>query len=1553
MTDAFEAAASGCWCTPPLWHARRATAQSSRGLRAACAHRSSPQEATCRSALDATTALHRHAVRSSPQRRHSRNVAASPAPHVLLLPLVLLCAVARPAAGQAAVSRLEELRAAAFNGGPYYVNAHLNLTGSLSLNGTNTSLTLLGNTTACGGLCVLDAKQKGGHFVVSMGYTLTVDRIAFVNSARGGHDSEPCLGGIVRGEGIGDALTLSRNCTPGQLGAGYLNIAHLNDLPCGFLRCSSIIVAANASLFVNNSLFANNTGNAGQFGAMGAAISIVATVGRGLSIENTRFINNVVQDWASGSWGNSGGAISIDQPFSAMNYPISPTFYTTTDSSHWDWDSIYPAPPPRFLEFQILNCTFTQNQAARGGALFLALNSGTLNITGSTFDGNVALGTFNWLSGLGGAIYAHQYVNSRPFKGAVNDYGMPDPDFKFPLHPHYIITACQFLNNAARPKSVFLAKGIEAVASKGGAVAAQSGGYGISFVRCTFTGNSAANGGALFYSGNSRTNDLFLYNQGLFSKEQVEAYNATDDTFHVPLLDYAQVAEIESDGSDYMSLAPYAEDSSYLLFIDGSTFADNTATSGVTVATGGALHIDCGTAVISGSLFSANSIMSTGTSFDALNSGGALYATNDCLTADAAHRLTTNVTVLDSTFVSNQAYASGAAVAALDHVYPGSGLQGGTIELAFTGSSFENNAGSQRGGALYLDVTSHATLLRCNLTGNAADQGGAIYVLGGAAQHNFSYSRFTGNAASMGGAVAAAGAAVIATNSCLYDANTAVNGSGVAILTGSALYSEGDVYSSNAASAFGGAVFSAGNATLSSSIMSRNTALVGAAVFSAAALTLSPSAALDNAAKNYGPVTATLPASYALFYSGGVSLPLTGAALSAPSGATLNLSLQMYDSYSQAVSSWPDLAADISCLSCGGSSAIIGNTNAVYFSYLAAFPALAVSGGVGSKAVLGLKVASPSIPLFGASGITINVSVTIAPCGPLEMFQNLRCVCAPGTFLNGTSQQCQTCSPGSFSPAPGAVSCTVNPPGFASSTQTTFSSSVTLSGVSAANFGAGQNSTLTATLASTLAAPTAAVLVTAVTSGSPSGRHLLQASAAAAFSVTTVNTTLAPALRKALNASTAFAAALASSLLSSNDPVLSAVTGVAAALPAESSLVLAALPCPAGTYLNGLTQSCDHCAVGLVTTSTGSTTCSKCPPRFAWVNSSLCSPCPEASVTSPNNPAQCACSAGFYDTLFGASLATPVCKACPMGGVCSTGLVGAAAGYWREHEESDAFVRCREGNCVAETVSGPLSLPGTPLATGQTLGAGRNCVDGNDGLLCGVCVPGYAMQSGVCAPCDPAAAWDNWGPGSKGGLLIGCIIFALIALSFLFFQPLVPSLERSAAAIVNALRESPRYVVSKLYACCCCCFVKRPQPAPLEKTETNKRKKTATAVTVDSNGHTGKAGAKTNGEPDTAAAFSRNGNIATAVGNMAAFAGDDGGDSGEDDATESGDGGGGGNDNQEFSDAGSGGGVEGHLDFFDWLEEFTEKMEKVSKILIKCAPNSPDDGCLLQFCAHD
>lgn len=393
------------------------------------------------------------------------------------------------------------------------------------------------------------------------------------------------------------------------------------------------------------------------------------------------------------------------------------------------------------------------------------------------------------------------------------------------------------------------------------------------------------------------------------------------------------------------------------------------------------------------------------------------------------------------------------------------------------------------------------------------------------------------------------------------------------------------------------------------------------------------------------------------------------------------------------------------------------------------------------------------------------------------------------------------------------MACTVNPPGFASSTQTTFASSVTLAGVSAASFGASQNSTLTATLASTLAAPVSAVVITAVTGASPAGRHLLQTSAAVAFSVATANATQASSLRSALNATATLSGSLATSLRSSPDPVLSAVTGVVAALPAETNLVLAALPCPAGTFLNGLTQSCDQCAIGLVTTSTGSITCVKCPTGFAWASSSVCVACPANAVTSPNNPAQCACSSGYYDPAFGANLTAPVCKICPLGGACSSGFVGAAKGFWRENTRSDFFYSCREGRCLTENVTGPLSLKQAPLLNASVP---ANCKKGYTGPLCALCIPGYALQSGKCAPCSPEDAWVNWSAGSKAGLLIGCAIAGLAVVAFAFFQPLSPGLERAGAAIFEAASSVGASVVS-LFTCAYCFAV-----APAKKEEPGK-----------------------------------------------------------------------------------------------------------------------------------
>jgi len=261
--------------------------------------------------------------------------------------------------------------------------------------------------------------------------------------------------------------------------------------------------------------------------------------------------------------------------------------------------------------------------------------------------------------------------------------------------------------------------------------------------------------------------------------------------------------------------------------------------------------------------------------------------------------------------------------------------------------------------------------------------------------------------------------------------------------------------------------------------------------------------------------------------------------------------------------------------------------------------------------------------------------------------------------------------------------------------------------------------------------------------------------------------------------------------------------------------------CPAGQYfLNG---DCAACAPGSISAagSTSCTTCARntyspdgvactqcpvtrgiqsispaassslsactCPPGLMRrdANSSWfdCLPCPSnALIVANSNTTLCACAPGFYDSLFGASLLAPACAACPLGGVCTTGFVGAGEGYWRNSTLSDVFYRCREGRCREEEVlGGPLSgaakasseVERTTVNTSST-----NCVEGAGGPLCALCLPGYAMQSGACSPCSPSSAWSAWSDGDKAALLACCVVFALALTTFGLFLPVLPFLER-------------------------------------------------------------------------------------------------------------------------------------------------------------------------------
>jgi hypothetical protein len=206
-----------------------------------------------------------------------------------------------------------------------------------------------------------------------------------------------------------------------------------------------------------------------------------------------------------------------------------------------------------------------------------------------------------------------------------------------------------------------------------------------------------------------------------------------------------------------------------------------------------------------------------------------------------------------------------------------------------------------------------------------------------------------------------------------------------------------------------------------------------------------------------------------------------------------------------------------------------------------------------------------------------------------------------------------------------------------------------------------------------------------------------------------------------------------------------------------------------------------------------------------------------------------------------------------------------------------------------------------------------NCVTGNTGPLCGLCVPGYALQSGQCLPCDPKDAFDNWSVGSRTALLVLCIAAGFLAVAFLLFQPIVPSLERANAAFWASLSAA----WARIFDCCCCCLrrsVEVTKPAGESEPEKGSRAERYPAdVTMAAAEHHAHApGHKTELQEarQEAVAHGMNAAIASGLGNAVAL----GMELNEDEMEE--------------------GVADAMLEGFDGLEELMEQAQRIAKILV-------------------
>ena len=436
--------------------------------------------------------------------------------------------------------------------------------------------------------------------------------------------------------------------------------------------------------------------------------------------------------------------------------------------------------------------------------------------------------------------------------------------------------------------------------------------------------------------------------------------------------------------------------------------------------------------------------------------------------------------------------------------------------------------------------------------------------------------------------------------------------------------------------------------------------------------------------------------------------------------------------------------------------------------------------------------------------------------GQVSSAASPQCItCPEGTFANITAGVCDPCAAGTYAPTPASVACLKNPVGTISIKYTSFSSVISLPTPSAA------------VTDESLAASIGAALVTADTAVAVDAclRMLAEEYASDCYSVTIDNVTG-----------------------TDHSFTVRIVDYPYGELPSASASIRASLAAPAVLAAAVGEQLSLTSNVTIITAAVEST-------------ESNVVPCPTFSIVSPNNTAQCACNFGYYDSLMGTSLPSPVCLKCPKGGLCESGFVAADEGYWRETQLSPVLFACREGRCLPENITGPLNYVPCDNATAcsdnatSTSAAARrrlfvdqaqenvwnlsssapsqNCVEGRTGPLCGLCVPGYSVQGEECLPCKSSDAFTNW-PIYSQALLIGfCVLFALPLIAVMFLQDVSPTTERFAAAVsasASACTDGIKHAVKSCFKecfslCCCCCLwaaarLMPPKPVPVEDPHT-------------------------------------------------------------------------------------------------------------------------------------
>ena len=490
-----------------------------------------------------------------------------------------------------------------------------------------------------------------------------------------------------------------------------------------------------------------------------------------------------------------------------------------------------------------INCTFINNYADRGGAIFGGDAQDSIFINNS--------GDFG-----GGAVYNSNATNCT-FIDNNASYGGAMMDS--------VAMNCRFINNRAEDGgAIFMVNASDSTFINNTALYSGGALYEGNVRNCTFIDNSAPDHGGAICDANA-TNCTFINNDAGLGGAIYNSHSS-DSTFVNNTAKYGGGALHGSDAINCTFINNNAPNGGALAWGDAtdSVFVNNTAEDGGALDEGKARNCTFinNSATSGGAINNGNAINCTFIDNNA-SYGGALYS------SDAS----------DSTFINNNASLGGAMDSgnAINCTFiNNSATSGGAIAyVSATDCNLTNNTAASYGGAMYYGDATNCTFINnnavisggaieygkstgCSFMNNSADYGGAIFgndalectfinnhaILGGAIDGGIARScNFTSNWASDdGGALGRADAI-----DCIFISNMASDEGG-ALYIGSA--SNCSFYNNSAS--YGGAVSSSSNVI--ECLFINNSASYGGAVYKS---NVTGSSFINNSADYGGAISAS------------------------------------------------------------------------------------------------------------------------------------------------------------------------------------------------------------------------------------------------------------------------------------------------------------------------------------------------------------------------------------------------------------------------------------------------------------------------------------------------------------------------------------------------------------------------------------------------------------------------------------------------------------------------------------------------------------------------